>query len=188
MYSVLHCLYSVENEITTSTSTSTTHIQCSAIITQSIFSQILTLVIRHSRVMGYLLWIQILIYVMLPSLKCGVKYCVILNCIIMEPEWPDSICKLYVIIGTDEDLLPVFPKSRQHVCFVRRRIQMSDVRFVKIISIWCLSVQFVRRSMKSIREDCIAKNVLSYYLNQWLPSPLMHILANLWYKVHLRRQ
>ena len=30
---------------------------------------------------------------------------------------------------------------------------MSDVEFVKIISIWCLSVQFVRRSMKSIRED-----------------------------------
>ena len=49
----------------------------------------------------------------------------------------------------------VFPKSRQHVCFVRRRIQMSDVEVVKIISIWCLSVQFGRRSMKSIREDCI---------------------------------
>ena len=48
----------------------------------------------------------------------------------------------------------VFPKSRQHVCFVRRRIQMSDVGFVKIISIWCLSAQFGRRSMKSIREDC----------------------------------
>ena len=44
--------------------------------------------------------------------------------------------------------------SRNHVCFVRRRIQMSDVGFVKIISIWCLSVQFGRRSMKSIREDC----------------------------------
>ena len=27
----------------------------------------------------------------------------------------------------------VFPKSRQHVCFVRRRIKMSDVGFVKII-------------------------------------------------------
>ena len=52
---------------------------------------------------------------------------------------------------------PVFPKSCQHVCFVRRRIQMSDTKFkwfVKIISIWCLSVQFGRRSMKSIREDC----------------------------------
>ena len=47
----------------------------------------------------------------------------------------------------------VFPKSRQHVCFVRHRIQMSDVEFVKIISIRCLSVQFGRRSMKSIRED-----------------------------------
>ena len=31
---------------------------------------------------------------------------------------------------------------------------MSDVGFVKIISIWCLSVQFGRRSMKSFREDC----------------------------------
>ena len=51
--------------------------------------------------------------------------------------------------------MPVFPKSRQHVCFVRRRIQMWDVGFVKIISIWCLSVQFGRRSMKSIREDCM---------------------------------
>ena len=50
----------------------------------------------------------------------------------------------------------VFPKSCQHVCFVRRRIQMSDVGFVKIISIWCLSVQFGRRSMKFIREDCRA--------------------------------
>ena len=49
---------------------------------------------------------------------------------------------------------PVFPKSRQHVCFVRHRIQMSYVGFVKIINIWCLSVQFGRRSMKSIREDC----------------------------------
>ena len=49
--------------------------------------------------------------------------------------------------------MAVFPKPRQHVCFVRRRIQMSDVGFVKIISIWCLSVQFGRRSMKSIRED-----------------------------------
>ena len=29
----------------------------------------------------------------------------------------------------------VFPKLRQHVCFVRRRIQMTDVEFVKIISI-----------------------------------------------------
>ena len=48
----------------------------------------------------------------------------------------------------------IFPKSRQHVCFVRRRIQMSDVGFVKIINIWCLSVQFGRCSMKSIREDC----------------------------------
>ena len=38
--------------------------------------------------------------------------------------------------------------------FVRRRIQMSDVGFVKIISTWCLSVKFGRRSMKSIREDC----------------------------------
>ena len=57
----------------------------------------------------------------------------------------------------------VFPKSRQHVCLVRRRIQMSDVGFVKIISIWCLSVQFGRRSMKSIREDCneiLQKDVL----------------------------
>ena len=43
--------------------------------------------------------------------------------------------------------------SQNHVSFVRRRIQMSDVEFVKIISIWCLSVQFGRRSMKSIRED-----------------------------------
>ena len=52
-------------------------------------------------------------------------------------------------------IMPVFPKSRQHVCFVRRRIQMSDIGFVKIISIWCLSVKFGRRSMKSIREDCM---------------------------------
>ena len=57
----------------------------------------------------------------------------------------------------------VFPKSRQHVCFVRRRIQMSDVGFVKIITIWCLSVQFVRHSMKSIREDYII-NVLTWPL------------------------
>ena len=55
----------------------------------------------------------------------------------------------------------VFPKSRQHVCFVRRRIQMSDVEFVKIIHIWCLAVQFGRRSMKSIREDC-------WYLDVWV--------------------
>ena len=30
---------------------------------------------------------------------------------------------------------------------------MSDVEFVKIISIWCPSVQFGRRSMKSIQQD-----------------------------------
>ena len=34
---------------------------------------------------------------------------------------------------------------------------MSDVEFVKIISILCLSVQFGRRSMKSIQEDCNIK-------------------------------
>ena len=54
----------------------------------------------------------------------------------------------------------VFPKSRQQVCFVRRRIQMSDVEFVKIISIWCLSVQFGRRSMKSIREDWAGEGLI----------------------------
>ena len=30
----------------------------------------------------------------------------------------------------------VFTKSRQHVCHVRRKIQMSDVGFVKIIIIY----------------------------------------------------
>ena len=59
--------------------------------------------------------------------------------------------------------MTVFPKSRQHVCFVRRRIQMSDVGFVKIISIWCLSVQFGRRSMKSVREDCDDYNNYDYF-------------------------
>ena len=44
---------------------------------------------------------------------------------------------------------------------VRRRIQMSDVEFVKIISIWCLSVQFGRRSMKSIREDWVKASLLA---------------------------
>ena len=61
-----------------------------------------------------------------------------------------------LVSGSQQNIMPVVPKSRQHVCFVRRRIQMSDVEFVKIISIWCLSVQFGRRSMKSIREDCNA--------------------------------
>ena len=57
--------------------------------------------------------------------------------------------------------IAVFPKSHQHVCFVRRRIQMSDVGFVKIISIWCLSVQFGRRSIESIREICIVTSSLT---------------------------
>ena len=74
--------------------------------------------------------------------------------------WPVSIrlCSTVAKCG-DQMLLTytVFPKSRQHVCFVRRRIQMSDVEFVKIISIWCLSVQFGRRNMESIREDCLQR-------------------------------
>ena len=47
---------------------------------------------------------------------------------------------------------------------------MSDVGFVKSISIWCLSVQFGRRSMKSIREDCtfnVKKNIL--HSDTWRP-------------------
>ena len=60
----------------------------------------------------------------------------------------------YVPVKIPTIVVPVIPKSRQHVCFVRRRIQMTDVEFVKIISIWCLSVQFGRRSRKAIREDC----------------------------------
>ena len=67
---------------------------------------------------------------------------------------------LYIRVWVDSDDLSVFPKSRQHVCFVRRRIQMSDVEFVKIINIWCLSVQFGRRSMKSIQEDCLLTHIL----------------------------
>ena len=73
--------------------------------------------------------------------------------------WFANLCAVSITnlpkLAFDSHLLTVFPKSRQHVCFVRRRIQMSDVGFVKIISIWCLSVQFGRRSMKSIREDCV---------------------------------
>ena len=71
-----------------------------------------------------------------------------------------SICLLFfrgnqTIFYQDKanSIFAVFPKSRQYVCFVRRRIQMSDVEFVKIVSIWCLSVQCGRRSMKSIPED-----------------------------------
>ena len=74
-------------------------------------------------------------------------------------------------------LITVFRKSRQHVCFVRRRIQMSDVGFVKIISIWCLSVQFGRRSMKSIRENC-------YHWDVSVPSQesgTPNVLEHLWY-------
>ena len=48
----------------------------------------------------------------------------------------------------------VFTKSRQHVCHVRRKIQMSDVGFVKIIIIWCLRLPIGRRRVKSIQEDC----------------------------------
>ena len=47
----------------------------------------------------------------------------------------------------------VFTKSRQHVCHVRRKIQMSDVGFVKIIIIWCLRLPIGRRRVKSFRED-----------------------------------
>ena len=76
-----------------------------------------------------------------------------------------------------QDLLAVFPKSRQHVCFVRRRIQMSDVGFVKIISIWCLSAQFGRRSMKSIREDCaclFSKSSLAWLQEFWNSSIFLY--------------
>ena len=52
--------------------------------------------------------------------------------------------------------MPVFTKSRQHVCHVRRKIQMSDVGFVKIIIIWCLRLPIGR--VKSIREDWNAQN------------------------------
>ena len=51
--------------------------------------------------------------------------------------------------------LSVFMKSRQHVCHVRRKIQMSDVGFVKIIIIWCLCLPIGRRRVKSIREDWV---------------------------------
>ena len=44
--------------------------------------------------------------------------------------------------------------SRNHVCHVRRKIQMSDVGFVKIIIIWCLRLPIGRRRVKSIWEDC----------------------------------
>ena len=54
----------------------------------------------------------------------------------------------------------VFTKSRQHVCHVRRKIQMSDVGFVKIIIIWCLRLPIVRRRVKSIQEDCILMHSL----------------------------
>ena len=47
----------------------------------------------------------------------------------------------------------VFTNSRQHVCHVRRKIQMSDVGFVKIIIIWCLRLPIGRRRVKSIQED-----------------------------------
>ena len=48
----------------------------------------------------------------------------------------------------------VFTKSRQHVCHVRRKIQMSDVGFVKIIIIWCLGLPIGRHRVKSFQEDC----------------------------------
>ena len=55
--------------------------------------------------------------------------------------------------GLSTTYTAVFMKSRQHVCHVRRKIQMSDVGFVKIIIIWCLRLPIVRRRVKSIRED-----------------------------------
>ena len=43
--------------------------------------------------------------------------------------------------------------SQNHVCHVRRKIQMSDVGFVKIIIIWCLCLPIGRHRVKSFRED-----------------------------------
>ena len=59
----------------------------------------------------------------------------------------------------------VFTKSRQHVCHVRRKIQMSDVGFVKIIIIWCLRLPIGRRRVKSIREDW--KNKQTFPVNSF---------------------
>ena len=55
--------------------------------------------------------------------------------------------------GNDVNKVPN-QSSRNHVCHVRRKIQMSDVGFVKIIIIWCLRLPIGRRRVKSIREDC----------------------------------
>ena len=85
---------------------------------------------------------------------------------------------------------PVFTKSRQHVCHVRRKIQMSDVGFVKIIIIWCLRLPIGRRRVKSIREDCKTTSVqvmawchqaTSHFLNQcWLSSIMQHSMTITW--------
>ena len=97
--------------------------------------------------------------------------CFFLNCnkqVIIE--WPANMLSQNCVCARNVHAQPfkthisttVFPKLCQHVCFVRRRIQMSDVGFVKIISIWCLSVQFGRRSMKFIREDWVLVSGISW--------------------------
>ena len=69
--------------------------------------------------------------------------------------WPLGIVVVCVCVcvSLSVRLSAVFTKSRQHVCHVRRKIQMSDVGFVKIIIIWCLRLPIGRRRVKSIRED-----------------------------------
>ena len=44
------------------------------------------------RDMGCFLWIQILIYTLFQPLQWCRQYHVILDCVIMVPEWPDCIC------------------------------------------------------------------------------------------------
>ena len=82
-------------------------------------------------------------------------------------QWskPDGYGKISQCITTTKDGkaktvciflgISVFTKSRQHVCHVRRKIQMSDVGFVKIIVIWCLRLPIGRRRVKSIRKTGI---------------------------------
>ena len=60
----------------------------------------------------------------------------------------NSLCRV-----RNKIMYAVFTKSRQHVCHVRRKIQMSEVGFVKIIIIWCLRLPIGRRRVKYIRED-----------------------------------
>ena len=53
-----------------------TKLQCSVVITQSLFS----------KTKGWLLWVQIMIYVLLCTLQYSISYCVVLHSAIMAPD------------------------------------------------------------------------------------------------------